>query len=76
MGSAARKSTRPGRVSSLAEQILELQDSWDRLAADAADIEPTRAQRDELDRRLARHSAGPDTAAPWAVVRKRVRAGR
>ena len=48
---------------------------WDSLAdspeAEAA-VALTDEQRAELDRRLAEHSASPDTAIPWAEARRRL----
>lgn len=59
---------------SVSEQILHVQDLWDRIAARAEPgpslSEPWCA---ELDRRMAFADANPDAGASWEVVRARVR---
>ena len=55
-----------------AERILYVQDLWDRIAAEPAAVPVSDAQREELDRRLARHSAGEGRTSDWADVRDRL----
>ena len=55
-----------------AERILYVQDLWDLIAAEPGDVPVSDAQRDELDRRLARHAAGEGRTADWADVRDRL----
>jgi putative addiction module component (TIGR02574 family) len=54
------------------ERILYVQDLWDRIAAEPGDAPVSDAQRDELDRRLARHAAGEGRTSDWADVRDRL----
>ena len=42
---------------------------WDCIAADSAAILLIRAQRDELDRRIAEHEKNPDDVVPWEEVK-------
>lgn len=39
----------------------------------AAELPLTPKQRAEIDRRLAEHADDPDTAVPWAEVRRKLR---
>jgi putative addiction module component (TIGR02574 family) len=55
-----------------AERILYVQDLWDRIAAEPAGVPVSDAQREELDRRLARHAAGEGRTSDWADVRDRL----
>ena len=58
---------------SVSEQVLLLQDLWDRLAADPEQIETTPRQRDELDERLTRHRARPEEVSTWKEAKRRIR---
>lgn len=55
-----------------AERILHVQDLWDRIAAEPGDVPVSDAQREELDRRLARHAAGKGRTSDWSDVRDRL----
>lgn len=61
---------------SLAEQILTVQELWDKIADRAADKPLSDAWRQELDMRMADDDADPDAGASWEVVRERVRQRR
>jgi putative addiction module component (TIGR02574 family) len=59
------------RALSIAQRLQLVGDVWDSIAAeqpDAAALPLTGAERTELDRRLAAHTANPDSAVPWAEV--------
>jgi putative addiction module component (TIGR02574 family) len=59
------------------EQLDLLEQIWDRLSQDPANVPLTEAQRQELDRRLddleADVQAGRPLGEPWAEVRKRLK---
>ena len=55
-----------------AEQILHVQELWDRIAAKPDDVPVTPAQRAELRRRLDRHLADPEAGTPWEELRDRL----
>ncbi|MEZ4449874.1 MAG: addiction module protein [Nannocystaceae bacterium] len=52
-----------------AEQILYVQDLWDRIAADPERVPVPDDLKAELDRRLAAHRADPGSAIPWSQVK-------
>lgn len=54
------------------ERLQLVEDIWDTIVNEHADLPLTPAQEKELDRRLAAHRADPDTAQPWEVVRARI----
>lgn len=58
------------------EQILHVQELWDRIAAHAEQVPVTEAQRAELQRRLAAHHADPAAGRSWEDVREALRAKR
>jgi putative addiction module component (TIGR02574 family) len=72
------KTRRPKRTDTLAaaKKIQHVQDLWDAIAAEAADVGLTPAQRKELERRIRAHDADPGATSPWQEVRRRVRAKR
>ena len=59
------------------EQLDLLEQIWDRLSQDPANVPLSEAQRRELDRRLddldADIQAGRTLGEPWAEVRKRLK---
>jgi putative addiction module component (TIGR02574 family) len=60
------------RALSIAQRLELVGDVWDSIAAeqpDATALPLTASERTELDRRLAAHTAHPDSAVPWAEVR-------
>lgn len=56
------------------EQIVHVQDLWDRIASRPENIEVSDAWRHELARRSAELKANPDSAVPWEDVRAEIRA--
>jgi putative addiction module component (TIGR02574 family) len=56
----------------VAERVELAQDLWDSIGDTPEALTVTDAQREELDRRLAAQTAGPDPGAPWADVRERL----
>lgn len=62
---------------SVSERIQLVEDIWDSIAAEASEtIELSQAQKDELNRRVAKHRADPSTAVPWEQVRSRLFSGK
>jgi putative addiction module component (TIGR02574 family) len=43
--------------------------TWDSIASEPGQPELTEAQQQELERRLAVHTASPEDAAPWEEVK-------
>jgi putative addiction module component (TIGR02574 family) len=61
---------------SVPEQILHVQELWDRIAAHPERVPVSEAQRSELRRRLAAQRAAPDRAVPYSEARTRIRKKR
>ena len=61
---------------SVPEQILHVQELWDRIAAHPEKVPVTEAQRAELRRRLAAHRDDPTAGRSWEDVRDALRAKR
>ncbi len=59
----------------VSERIQLAEDLWDSVSEAPEVLELTPAQRAELDRRLAAHQADPDSAIPWALLRKELLQG-
>ncbi len=59
-----------------AEQILYVQDLWDKIAQRPNDIPVSDAWKAELSRRLDAHRADPTTAIPWEQVKADLRRAR
>lgn len=55
------------------ERIRLAQEIWDSIGDEGAVIEPTEAQKAELDRRLQRHRENPEEGSPWEEVEERLR---
>ncbi len=56
---------------SVAERIQLVEDLWDSIAADAANLPPISDELyAELERRMAEHEKDPSTALDWEDVRK------
>ena len=53
---------------SIAERISLVEAIWDSIAAEVEKAPLTKAQRQEVDRRLAAHRANPEAAVPWEQV--------
>jgi putative addiction module component (TIGR02574 family) len=45
---------------------------WDSVVQDESDFTLTKAQRDELRKRLAAHDANPTSGTPWDEVKTRL----
>jgi putative addiction module component (TIGR02574 family) len=61
---------------SVAERIALVQEIWDSIAAEDAAPDLTDAQRQELDRRIARLDADPQNVLTWDEIKAHVREGR
>jgi putative addiction module component (TIGR02574 family) len=57
---------------SVTERLQLVEDLWDSIAADSAEISLSAEQREEIDRRLAEHDRNPESALPWEEVRARL----
>jgi putative addiction module component (TIGR02574 family) len=51
------------------ERIHLVEAIWDTIAAEPGQPEPTEAQRQELERRLAAHTASPEDVVSWEQVK-------
>ncbi len=51
------------------ERIALVEEIWDSIAAESAAVPLTTPQRDELDRRLADHTAHPNDVLSWDEVK-------
>ena len=58
---------------SLAERILLVEEIWDSIAAEAAAMPLTEAQKQDLERRLAIYEANPKAGSSWEEVKARLR---
>jgi putative addiction module component (TIGR02574 family) len=58
---------------SVSERLQLTQDIWDSIAAQPENVPVTKAQRDELDRRLKAMEADPDLGSSWEEVKARIR---
>ena len=54
------------------ERLTLVEEIWYSIAADSAVVPLTRAQRDELDRRIAEHEASPDDVVSWEEVKTKL----
>ncbi len=57
---------------SLAERVLLVQQIWDSIAAEQASLPVTRAQQEELDRRVEAYRQSPTEGASWEDVKARL----
>jgi putative addiction module component (TIGR02574 family) len=64
------------RSMSIAERILLVEKIWDDIAEDAAALQLTEAQKQELDRRIAAIEADPNRGSSWEDVKARLRQRR
>jgi putative addiction module component (TIGR02574 family) len=60
---------------SVFERIQLVADLWDSVAAVPEAVLLTKAQKDELDRRLDEYHKNPDAGSPWELVKGRIRKG-
>lgn len=58
---------------SIPDRIRLVEQIWDSIADQQANVPMTDAQRAELDRRLADYEAHPDEGDSWDNVKKRIR---
>ncbi len=56
----------------LPDRLQLVDDLWESILAQAEEIPLTDGHRDELDRRVARYEANPESARPWDEVRDRL----
>ena len=52
------------------DRLTLVEEIWDSIAADSTAVPLTPEQRQELERRLAAHTANPEKAVPWSEVRE------
>lgn len=58
------------RALTLAEKLQLVEDVWDSIVEDSAEVLPVSpAQREELRRRVAAHDSSPESSVPWERVR-------
>jgi putative addiction module component (TIGR02574 family) len=58
---------------SIAERILLVEEIWDSIAADAAQVPFTESQKKDLQRRIAAYEANPKAGSSWEDVKARLR---
>lgn len=58
---------------SVAQRILLVEEIWDSIAAEGAEVPLTEAQRQDLQRRLAAYEADPKAGSSWEEVKARLR---
>jgi putative addiction module component (TIGR02574 family) len=58
---------------SVAQRILLVEEIWDSIAAEEAQIPLTEAQRQDLQRRVAAYEANPKAGSSWEEVKARLR---
>lgn len=68
------ESSLPPEIRSLPvpERVNLVEQIWDSIVEDEQAFELTDAQKAELDRRMAAHTASPNRGKPWVDVRKRL----
>lgn len=57
----------------VAQRILLVEEIWDSIADEGADIPLTEAQRQDLQRRIAAYEANPKAGSSWEEVKARLR---
>jgi putative addiction module component (TIGR02574 family) len=57
---------------SASEKLLLMEELWDDLAGDPAQIPSQNWQREELERRYEEYLQSPAEGSPWAEVRERL----
>jgi putative addiction module component (TIGR02574 family) len=58
---------------SVAQRVLLVEEIWDSIAADAEELPMTRAQEQDLQRRLAAYHRDPQAGTSWEEVKARCR---
>ncbi len=61
---------------SVAQRILLVEEIWDSIADEQAEIPLTEAQRQDLQRRIAAYEANPKAGSSWEEVKARLRGQR
>jgi putative addiction module component (TIGR02574 family) len=61
---------------SVPERIQLAEDIWDSIASAPEALSLTKAQADELDRRLEDYRKNPQAGSPWDDVKRRIQTGR
>jgi len=61
---------------SVPERIQLVEDIWDSIAAVPQSVSLTKAQCEELDRRLEDYRAHPEDGSPWEEVKSRILGAR
>ncbi len=57
---------------SIAERIMLVEQIWDSIVAEQESLKVTKAQQQELDRRLETYQASPNRGANWEDVKARL----
>lgn len=57
---------------SVAERIILAQELWDSIVVDQENIELTKGEQDELERRLSEYQSSPDEGSSWSEVKARI----
>jgi len=57
----------------VAQRIRLVEEIWDSIAAESAEIPVPDAQKQDLQRRLAGYEANPETGSTWEEVKARLR---
>ncbi len=57
---------------SVAQRILLVEEIWDSIAAETADLPLTDAQKQDLQRRIAAYEANPKAGSSWEEVKARL----
>lgn len=58
---------------SVAERILLVEEIWDSIAVEEAELPLTESQRQDLQRRIAAYEANPKAGSSWEEVKARLR---
>jgi len=58
---------------SVAERILLSEKIWESISSEHELVEVTKAQKDELDRRLDLYRASPDNGSSWDEIKERLK---
>jgi len=57
---------------SIAERIILVEEIWDTIVAEQESFEVTKAQKEELDRRLENYRTSPDLGASWEEIKTKL----
>ena len=56
----------------ISERIIMVEDIWDSIADVPEALSVTKAQKQELDKRLTAYHANPNAGSPWESVKQRI----